>query len=164
MLQQTAKKTLDMENTRRLSDVRLASQKDKRPTTQIQDSGRTELLSDSPFVRQPQSDFGPKKKPRKSPARKLPSGSAAIQEIQHYQRTTFMLIPRAKFMRLAREIAQSYSANIRWEAKALMCLQEAAETHLTGYFEDATLATLHAKRVTLMVQDMRLVRRIRHDI
>ena len=49
----------------------------------------------------------------------------------------------------------------RWQAAALVALQEAAEAHLVGLFEDANLCAIHAKRVTIMVKDMQLARRIR---
>jgi histone H3 len=42
-----------------------------------------------------------------------------------------------------------------------MALQEAAEAHLVGLFEDANLCTYHAKRVTIMPKDIQLARRIR---
>jgi histone H3/H4 len=50
---------------------------------------------------------------------------------------------------------------LRWQAEAMVALQEAAESHLVGLFEDANLCTIHAKRVTLMPKDMQLARRIR---
>lgn len=43
----------------------------------------------------------------------------------------------------------------------MLALQEAAEAHLVGLFEDAYLCTIHAKRVTIMPKDMQLARRIR---
>eukprot|EP00981_Chlorochromonas_danica_P002480 scaffold474_cov169-Ochromonas_danica.AAC.15 len=49
----------------------------------------------------------------------------------------------------------------RWQADAMLALQEAAEAHLVGLFEDAYLCTIHAKRVTLMPRDIQLARRIR---
>ena len=49
----------------------------------------------------------------------------------------------------------------RWQATALQALQEAAESHLVSLFEDAYLCSIHAKRVTLMVKDVQLARRIR---
>ena len=52
---------------------------------------------------------------------------------------------------------QSY----RWQATAILALQEAAEAHLVGIFEDAYCCTLHGKRVTLMPKDLQLARRIR---
>jgi histone H3/H4 len=50
---------------------------------------------------------------------------------------------------------------LRWQAEAMMALQEAAEAHLVGLFEDANLCTIHAKRVTIMPKDLQLARRIR---
>ena len=49
----------------------------------------------------------------------------------------------------------------RWAGAALEALQEAAEAYLVGLFNDANLCALHAKRVTLMVADIQLSRRIR---
>ena len=49
----------------------------------------------------------------------------------------------------------------RWQAAALLALQEAAEAYLVHLFEDANLCAIHAKRVTLMVKDVQLARRIR---
>lgn len=42
-----------------------------------------------------------------------------------------------------------------------MALQESAEDYLVGLFEDANLCAIHAKRVTIMVKDLQLARRIR---
>ena len=53
------------------------------------------------------------------------------------------------------------SMSCRWQAEAMVALQEAAEAHLVGLFEDAYLCTIHAKRVTIMPKDMQLARRIR---
>ena len=39
--------------------------------------------------------------------------------------------------------------------------QEAAEAYLVGLMGDAQRAALHAKRVTIMVKDLQLARRIR---
>ena len=77
------------------------------------------------------------------------------------QRKTDLLIPRLPFQRLTREIARTHSAEIRFTSQGLLALQEAAECYLGSLFEDSYLCTLHAKRVTLMAQDMQLARRIR---
>jgi len=72
---------------------------------------------------------------------------------------------------------------LRWQAMAIMALQEvcdwksstwfvitshisspplkAAEAFLVHLFEDANLCAIHAKRLTLMVKDIQLARRIR---
>lgn len=49
----------------------------------------------------------------------------------------------------------------RIQASALEALQEAAEMYLVQFFEDSVLLALHAKRVTLMRNDMILMRRLR---
>jgi histone H3 len=64
--------------------------------------------------------------------------------------------------RLVREIQQSITrGEYRWQATAILALQEAAEAHLVSLFEDCNLCAIHAKRVTIMVKDMQLARRIR---
>jgi hypothetical protein len=44
-----------------------------------------------------------------------------------------------------------------------LALQEAAESYLTGLFEDANLCAVHASRVTVMKKDLDLARRIRGE-
>jgi histone H3/H4 len=50
---------------------------------------------------------------------------------------------------------------MRWQASALLALQEAVEAYLVGLFEEANLCAIHAKRVTIFVKDIQLARRIR---
>ena len=40
-------------------------------------------------------------------------------------------------------------------------IQFAAEDYMTGLMQDANYCAIHAKRVTLMVKDLQLARRIR---
>ena len=81
----------------------------------------------------------------------------------------FILVFRLPFQRLVREIVQDMAGlngivgNIRMESLALLALQEAAETYLTVLFEEANLCAIHAKRVTIMPRDIKLVRRIRGE-
>jgi histone H3 len=42
-------------------------------------------------------------------------------------------------------------------------LLEAGESYLVGLFQDTNLCAIHSKRVTIMVKDMQLVRRIRGE-
>ena len=51
----------------------------------------------------------------------------------------------------------------RIQSNALFALQEASEAYLVSLFEDVNLCALHAKRVTIMVADMQLARRIRGE-
>lgn len=91
------------------------------------------------------------------------SGTVALREIRKYQKSTDLLIRKRPFARLVREIAQDYKSDLRFQSTAVLALQEAAEAHLLGTFEDAYLCTIHAKRVTLMPKDIQLARRIRGE-
>lgn len=93
-------------------------------------------------------------------------GTVALREIRRYQRTTDLLIRKLPFAVLVREIAQTYNSTPaegekRWSYEAIAALQEAAEDYLVHLFEDANLAAIHGKRVTVMVKDVQLARRIR---
>ncbi len=95
-------------------------------------------------------------------SRRYRPGEKALREIRYYQKHTDLLIRKLPFARLVREI-QTYffRSEYRWQADAMLALQEAAEAHLVGLFEDANLCTIHAKRVTVMPKDIQLARRIR---
>ena len=70
----------------------------------------------------------------------------------------------APFQRLVREITQSLTPiEFRFEGRALVALQHAAEAYLVNLFEDVNLCALHAKRVTIMPRDIALARRIRGE-
>lgn len=92
-------------------------------------------------------------------------GTRALQEIRKYQRNTSLLIRKLPFARLVREIANDHFARpgmeFRWQGSAIEALQEAAEDHLVHLFEDSNLCALHARRVTVMVRDLQLARRIK---
>jgi len=42
-------------------------------------------------------------------------------------------------------------------------LQEASEAYMIGLFENTNMCAIHAKRVTIMVKDFQLARRIRGE-
>ncbi len=103
---------------------------------------------------------------RKQPApRRLRQGTLALREIRHYQKTTMLLLRRAPFARLVREVlveTHPTGPGFRWQVGAIECLQEASEAYLIHFMSDAYLCSLHAKRVTLMKQDFFLIKRLRH--
>ncbi|EGB06405.1 hypothetical protein AURANDRAFT_8594, partial [Aureococcus anophagefferens] len=93
--------------------------------------------------------------------RKRP-GQKALQEIRVYQRSTELLIRKLPFARLVREICNDETGNAEFrQASAISALQEATEAHVVQLFEDANLCAIHGKRVTIMVKDIQLARRIR---
>jgi len=101
----------------------------------------------------------------KKPHRYRP-GTVALREIRRFQKTTDLLIRKARFQRLVHEIAQKISKNkyLRFQSLAVLALHEASEAYLVGMFEDTNLCALHAKRVTIMPRDMLLARRSRGEI
>jgi histone H3/H4 len=62
---------------------------------------------------------------------------------------------------IAVEMSSTNYGELRWQSSAILALQEAAEAYLVHLFEDSNLCAVHAKRVTLMVKDMQLARRLR---
>ena len=98
----------------------------------------------------------------KKPHRFRP-GTVALREIRRYQKSTELLIRRMPFQRLVREIAQEFKTDLRFQASAILALQEATEAYLVALFEDSNLCAIHAKRVTIMPRDIQLARRIRGE-
>ncbi|KAG0641073.1 histone-fold-containing protein [Tuber brumale] len=94
-------------------------------------------------------------------------GERALREIRMMQRTVKAAIPNAPFYRLIRELANDRvrmiagRENYRWQSTALQALKEATEAYLVHLLEDGNLCAIHARRVTIMVKDIRLARRIR---
>nr|ADM18965.1 centromeric histone H3 isoform B [Luzula nivea] len=88
-------------------------------------------------------------------------GTLALRQIRRLQKTTDLLVARAPFARLVREITGHVSKDVnRWQAEALVALQEAAEYYVVNLMEDANLLAIHARRVTIMQKDIQLARRI----
>ncbi len=95
--------------------------------------------------------------------RRFRPGTVALREIKRYQRQTTLLLAKAPFQRFIRAICEGIDAQLRFQSQALIALQEAAESYLTGLFEDSNLCAIHANRVTVMKKDIQLARRIRGE-
>jgi histone H3 len=93
-------------------------------------------------------------------------GTVALREIRKYQKSTDLLINKTRFTWLLREIVQNVPGHntettaLRMQKATILALQEAAEAFLTGLFEDSNLCAIHAKRVTIMPKDIKIVLRI----
>ena len=98
----------------------------------------------------------------KKPHRYRP-GTVALRQIRKYQKTTDLLLHKAPFQRLIREIAMDYKSDLRYQSSAILALQEASEDYLVRLFKDTNLCTIHSKRVTIMPKDIQLARRIRGE-
>jgi len=99
----------------------------------------------------------------KTKTRRYKPGTVALREIRRYQKSTEMLLPRASFQRMVREVTQSIDTKWRYQKTALMALQEAAEAYMVSLFEDINAAAIHAGRTTVMVKDLHLARRLRGE-
>ena len=98
-----------------------------------------------------------RKKPRFKP------GTVALREIRRYQKQSSLLIPKAPFTRLVRDICGGIDNDLRFNAETLLALQEAAEAYLVSMLEDSSLCAIHAKRQTVVKADMVLAKRLRGD-
>ena len=88
-----------------------------------------------------------------------------LREIRKYQKSADLLIKKAQFIRLVKDILHDKlgRTEIRMQHIAVEALQEAAEYYITKLFDDANLCALHAKRITLQPKDMQLAMRIREE-
>lgn len=102
-------------------------------------------------------------KPKK-PHRFRP-GTVALRDIRRYQKSHDLLIPRAPFVRLVRDLTLKVNNDqmMRYNINAIEAMREACEAYIVSLFEDTNLLAIHAKRVTIMPRDMQLARRIRGD-
>ncbi|XP_066305054.1 histone H3-like centromeric protein A [Branchiostoma lanceolatum] len=108
------------------------------------------------------SNAGQQQQARAPRRRRFRPGTRALMEIRKFQKSTKLLLRKLPFARVVREVCQEVGGvDFRWQAYAIMALQEAAEAFLVGLMEDANLIALHAKRVTIMPKDVQLARRIR---
>ena len=73
------------------------------------------------------------------------AGTAALQDIRHFQKTSALLIQKLPFQRLVREIAQDFKTDLRFQSAAILCLQEAVEAYLVRLFDNANLCAIHAR-------------------
>ena len=96
-------------------------------------------------------------------ARRYRPGTVALREIKRYQKSIDLLVPRAAFARLVRNICHDLTDEMRFTSDALRALQESSEAYIVGVFEDTNLCAIHAKRATIYKKDMDLARRIRGD-
>jgi histone H3 len=90
-------------------------------------------------------------------------GTVAIREIRKYQKNTDLLIRKAPFQRLVKEIATDLRSDLWMQSTAVLALQEALEAYLVCLFEDSNECAIHAKCVTIMPKDIQLAQHIRGE-
>jgi len=99
--------------------------------------------------------------PRKK--RRYRNGTLALREIRKYQKSTELLLRKAPFHRLVREIGDDNHSDLRWKGSALAALQTGAEDFLTELFGDCNQVAINDRRVTVFAKDMKLATRLRRD-
>lgn len=94
-------------------------------------------------------------------------GTVALRDIRKYQKGTELLLRRAPFRRLIREIMLAEPSGkwgeLRMQSLATEAIQEATEAYCISLLADANLACLHGKRVTVAPRDLHLARRLRGE-
>ncbi len=72
-------------------------------------------------------------------------GTVALREIQKFQKNTDLLIRKAPFQHLVREILQANSKNseMRMQSIALLALQEATEYFMVDVLSNTNLCVMH---------------------
>ena len=73
----------------------------------------------------------------------LPAGGKGMNGYRKYQRSTNLLIRKRPFQLLVREISQDFKSDVRFQAKALLALQEASEAFVVQLFEHTLLCAVH---------------------
>ena len=101
------------------------------------------------------------KKPSTKHRRTRP-GARSLKEIDFYQKSERMLIPRAAMKRVIREGIEKYSSDkpLRIREKAFNMIQTAVEDFSTILFKAVQDMAIHAKRKTIHVEDMRTLKRV----
>ena len=91
-------------------------------------------------------------------------GTAALRQIKKYQKSTELLIRKLPFQRLVKEVVYKMcpTKRYRFQSTALLTLQEASEDFLVRMFDQCNQISIHGKRTTVMVKDIRLWDRL-HD-
>eukprot|EP00743_Colponemidia_sp_Colp-15_P006812 GILK01007347.1.p2 GENE.GILK01007347.1~~GILK01007347.1.p2 ORF type:complete len:123 (+),score=4.91 GILK01007347.1:59-427(+) len=118
---------------------------------------RTKQTSKSKIAKKPAAATGAKRVHRWRP------GTVALREIRKYQKGTELLIRKAPFQRLVRELATSQKEGLRFQSSAVLAIQEATESYMISLLADTNLLAIHAQRVTIFPRDVKLARRLRGE-
>ena len=96
-------------------------------------------------------------------AHRFRPGTVALREIRRYQKGTELLLRKAPFQRLVREVASSLKEGLRFQSSAVAAIQEATESYVVSLLADTNLCAIHTRRVTIMPRDVHLARRLRGE-
>ncbi len=85
-------------------------------------------------------------------------GTVALREIQKFKKNTDLLIRKAPFQRLVREILHTNSKNsdMQMQSTALLALQEATKYFLIDVLSNTNLCAMHGNQVAIKSKDLAL--------
>ena len=78
------------------------------------------------------------------------SGTKALSDRRKVQKSTKLLVLKASFLRLVREIIQKEHGDHRIEAGAVLAFHEATEAYIICLMEDTNLCAIHTKCVMIL--------------
>lgn len=87
----------------------------------------------------------------------------AEEAARQREESTDEILRKLPFARIVREVCQEsvpVGMDMRWQSRAILCLQEAAEAYLLHIFEQADLCALRNGRVMITPEDMQMARRM----
>jgi histone H3 len=87
-------------------------------------------------------------------------GTVSLREIRRYQKSTELLIKKAPFQRIVREIAEEFKDGVRFEKGAIEALQHATEAYMIEFLEKANAVATEDGRVTLSLKDVRTAKKL----
>ena len=96
-------------------------------------------------------------------ARRWRPGTVALREVRKLQKGTGLLVQKAPFQRLVRQLSQQHKQELRFQSSAILAIQEATEAFVVSVLADTNLCAIHAKRVTIQGKDLQLALRLRGD-
>ena len=73
------------------------------------------------------------------------------------EETEVNALPYQPFYRLVKETSEEFKYHMLFSKDAVEALRVATEAHMTELFEHAQMAATHAKRKTVMVEDLQFV-------
>ena len=76
------------------------------------------------------------------------------RHIKRLQKSTKLLLPRARFYRLVKELTDELKFDLKHEGNAMLALQEASEAYLLEMFQGSLQAAEHAERKTVAPKDI----------
>jgi histone H2A len=87
-------------------------------------------------------------------------GKGGLRAIRRHQKQSDCVnIPAASFGRLAREISQDFTTDVKFSKDAMIALQFGLESHIGDIMENANLMAMHSGRQRVMPKDIQLARR-----